>query len=108
MFWAMEPPAQVPMSGSWKTRPMKRARRCSGQRVTSVPSTAMLPESRAWVPARQDRKVDLPAPLEPMMVMKSPCSMSMDRSRMLCTSFTLPRWKYLFSPVARIIVRTSF
>ena len=47
MFWAMEPLAQVPIRGSWKTRPMKRARLCSGQRVTSVPAMVMLPESRA-------------------------------------------------------------
>ena len=64
--------AAVPIMGSWKTRPMYRARLCSGREVTSMPSMAMVPESTGHTPATALRRVDLPAPLPPMTVTKSP------------------------------------
>ena len=65
-------PAAVPIMGSWKTRPMYLARLCSGHFVMSVPAMTMLPASTRKVPAMEFISVDLPAPLPPMTVTKSP------------------------------------
>ena len=62
----------VPIIGSWNTRPMNAARLCSGRFVTSEPSMMTLPESTKNVPAVALSIVDLPAPLPPMTVTKSP------------------------------------
>ena len=62
----------MPIIGSWNTRPMNAARLCSGRFVTSEPSMMTLPESTKNVPAVALSIVDLPAPLPPMTVTKSP------------------------------------
>ena len=62
----------MPIIGSWNTRPMKAARLCSGRFVTSAPSISTLPESTKNVPAVALSIVELPAPLPPMTVTKSP------------------------------------
>src|SRR5580658_8486991 len=61
--------------GTWKVRPMP-ARACvSGEaRVKSLPSNMMRPPVGIVSPARQLKKVDLPAPLGPMRPMISPSS----------------------------------
>src|SRR5690625_3066006 len=65
----------VPASGSWNTRPTWAARRWSGWRVTSRPSTTTFPVSGESLPATMLSIVDLPAPVEPMTVVNSPgCS----------------------------------
>ncbi|MFM8697806.1 MAG: ATP-binding cassette domain-containing protein, partial [Phycisphaerales bacterium] len=49
-FSATVRPGAVPANGSWKTRPTRCARRCSGQRVMSRPSIEMLPSSSSKAP----------------------------------------------------------
>ncbi len=64
----------VPAIGSWKTRATTLARLCSAVRVTSLSSITICPASIGWRPATTFNSVDLPAPLDPMMVTKSPSS----------------------------------
>ena len=64
----------VPLNGFWNTRPMNFARRCSGQRVMSVPSSTMEPSSTMNEPASALSSVDLPEPLVPMTTTNVPSS----------------------------------
>src|SRR5689334_679021 len=61
------------VAGTWNVRPMP-ARACTSAeaRVTSMPSNSTLPVVGSVSPARQLKKVDLPAPLGPMRPMISP------------------------------------
>ena len=68
----MDMVAAVPIIGSWNTLPRYLARRCSFRRVTSFSPTRMEPLSGRKVPATVLSMVDLPAPLPPMTVQKSP------------------------------------
>src|SRR5580700_5205289 len=63
------------VAGTWKVRPMPARAWASGEaRVRSAPSKTMRPVV-GWVsPARQLKKVDLPAPFGPISPMISPCS----------------------------------
>src|SRR5579864_9819865 len=61
--------------GTWKVRPMPaRARTSAAAWVTSLPSKTMRPVVGAVSPARQLKKVDLPAPFGPIRPMISPSS----------------------------------
>src|SRR3954452_1428309 len=64
------------VAGTWKVRPMP-SRACSSgvARVTSTPSNMMRPVVGSASPARQLKKVDLPAPFGPIRPMISPSSM---------------------------------
>src|SRR3954447_3544993 len=63
------------VAGTWKVRPMP-SRACSsgGARVTSTLSKTMRPVVGSVSPARQLKKVDLPAPFGPIRPMISPSS----------------------------------
>ena len=89
-FSSMPMVAAVPIMGSWKTRPRYLARLCSGRRVMSTPSRIILPWSAGKTPAIRFRVVDLPAPLPPMMVTKSPSSRVRSRPSMARFSLTVP------------------
>ena len=65
----------------------------SGAKVMSFPFKVMEPESVIKLPAMAANMVDLPAPLEPMTVAKSPGSRWRDRSRMAAFSLTVPGLK---------------
>src|SRR6476659_5577388 len=67
------------VAGTWKVRPLP-SRACSsgGARVTSMLSNTMRPVVVSVSPARQLKKVDLPAPFGPIRPMISPSSI--DRS----------------------------
>src|SRR4249920_2297786 len=67
------------VAGTWKVRPIP-SRACSSglARVTSTPSKVMRPVVGSVSPARQLKKVDLPAPFGPIRPMISPSLM--DRS----------------------------
>ncbi len=80
----------VPLNGFWNTRPMSVARRCSGQRVTSVPSTIMLPASTRKVPATAFSSVDLPEPFVPMTMTNEPVSIVSVTPCSARTSFGVP------------------
>src|SRR5699024_899291 len=96
-FSSMPMVAAVPIIGSWNTRPMYLARLCSGRRVMSLPSIRILPMSMGQTPATALSMVDLPAPLPPMTVTKSPSSSV--RSRPLRATFwlTVPALKVLYT-----------
>ena len=89
-FSSMPMSAAVPIIGSWNTRPSRAARRCSGSRVSSVPSRQMEPQSAGNTPAMRLSSVLLPAPLPPMTVTKSPSANEMLTSRMAVFSLTVP------------------
>src|SRR5215470_12742406 len=61
------------VAGTWNVRPMP-ARACASadERVTSTPSNSTRPVVGTVSPARQLKKVDLPAPLGPISPMISP------------------------------------
>src|SRR5215472_7381119 len=62
------------VAGTWKVRPMPARAWASGEaRVTSLPSNTMRPVVGKVSPARQLKKVDLPAPFGPISPMIS-CS----------------------------------
>src|SRR3954463_13340602 len=63
------------VAGTWNVRPMP-ARACASAdaRVTSIPSNSTLPVVGSASPARQLKKVDLPAPFGPIRPMISPSS----------------------------------
>ncbi len=108
MFSSSHILAAVPSIGSWKTRPRIPARLCSGSLVTSLPSIRMEPESTSCSPAMQLSKVDLPAPLPPIKVTKSP---SFRWRFTLCKavfSFTVPLLKVLKTPFTASIFRSPF
>ena len=71
-FSSMVIEGAVPARGSWKTRPIMRLRTCSACFVTSRPPITILPALKWKVPATPFRSVDLPDPLEPMMVTNWP------------------------------------
>src|ERR1700727_3142175 len=61
--------------GTWNVRAIPARARTSGNaRVTSVPAKTILPEVGMVSPARQLKKVDLPAPFGPIRPMISPLS----------------------------------
>src|ERR1044071_6373071 len=63
------------VAGTWNVRPMPRRACSSGvARVTSLPSNTMRPVVGSVSPARQLKKVDLPAPFGPIRPMISPSS----------------------------------
>lgn len=62
----------------------------SGSAVTSSPSIKILPEVTGNVPATEFKSVDLPAPLPPMIVIKSPSFTSRFTPFKICFSFTVP------------------
>ena len=63
------------VAGTWKVRPMPaRAWIVGRARVTSTPSKTMRPVVGTVSPARQLKKVDLPAPFGPIRPMISPSS----------------------------------
>src|SRR4029434_4957131 len=82
--------AALPHNGLWNTRPMNRARRCSGQRVTSWPSRWMLPESTKNVPAIAFSSVDFPEPFVPITITNEPSSMVRSTSCKDLTSLGVP------------------
>ncbi|MMZ66432.1 hypothetical protein D1872_289310 [compost metagenome] len=62
----------VPAIGSWKTRPIQRLRLYSGRWPISRPPIRICPASGLRTPEIMFISVDLPAPLLPMTVTKSP------------------------------------
>ena len=65
----------VPLNGFWKTRGQSAdARRCSGQRVMSTPSSVIRPVSSKKPPATAFSSVDLPEPFVPMTMTNEPSS----------------------------------
>src|SRR5579871_1304319 len=85
----------VPRKGSWKTRPTKRARRCSGQWVMLRPAIAMLPSSTRNVPATALSRVDFPEPLVPMTIRNEPWGRLSETLRRARTSLGVPGLKVL-------------
>src|SRR5208337_736860 len=89
----------VPLNGFWNTRPNRAARRYSGQYVMSRPARRTVPRSKKKEPATAFSNVDLPEPLVPMTTVKDPSwTLSVTPWRAL-TSFTLPGWKVLRTPL---------
>src|SRR5579859_2082335 len=84
---------EVPVKGFWNTRPIRPARRCSGQRVMSMPSTEMVPASRRKVPATALSRVDFPEPLVPIMTTKAPSSSVTSTPSIARTSLGVPGLK---------------
>src|SRR5574344_2808958 len=72
---------------------MNLARLNSGRWVTSVPPIEMVPASTGKVPATAFSMVDLPAPLPPMTVQKSPSFSVRLTPRRACFSLTVPALK---------------
>ena len=72
IFSSIVIPGAVPFIGSWNTRPITCERLCSFIYVISSPSRIIEPESSKNVPHIALNNVDLPAPLEPTIVTKSP------------------------------------
>ena len=69
---------------------MYLARLCSARWVTSTPSMVMVPASTGHTPATAFRRVDLPAPLPPMTVTKSPSFKWRDTPFKAVFSLTVP------------------
>src|SRR6185369_13042151 len=88
------------VAGTWKVRPMP-SRACSsgGARVTSTLSNTMRPVVGSVSPARQLKKVDLPAPFGPIRPMISPSSI--DKSAP-ATARRLPKVLETFSALSSI------
>src|ERR1041385_3264800 len=86
------------VAGTWKVRPIP-SRACSSgaARVTSTPSNVMRPVVGSVSPARQLKKVDLPAPFGPIRPMISPSSI--DRSAP-ATARRLPKVLETFSALS--------
>ena len=85
----------VPLRGSWNRWPMTLLRWCSGSKVMSCPPSTILPSSAMNPPVMALNRVDLPAPLEPTMVAKSPASMCRLTPFRATFSFTVPGLKVL-------------
>ena len=80
----------VPARGSWKTRPMTRLRTCSRCLVTSSPPSTTLPAVSGKVPATAFMSVDLPEPLEPMMLTNWPAGTCRSMPASATTSLAVP------------------
>ena len=89
-FSAIESDGEVPASGSWKTRPISLARRCSGQPVISRPASRIVPASTRNDPATAFRVVLLPEPLVPITTTKLPGSTVRSTPRRARTSSGVP------------------
>ena len=61
----------------------------SGSAVTSSPSIKILPEVTGNVPATEFKSVDLPAPLPPIIVIKSPSFTSRFTPLKMCFSYNV-------------------
>ena len=92
-FSAIERPGDVPASGSWNTRPISLARRCSGQPLSSRPASRMVPASMGNAPATALSVVLLPDPLVPITTTKLPGSIASSRPRRARTSSGVPGLK---------------
>src|SRR5262249_11326480 len=88
----------VPLNGFWKTRPIRCARRCSGQRVTSRPASRIVPASTENAPATALRSVDFPEPLVPTTTRNEPSSSVRSTPRSARTSFGVPWLKVFATP----------
>ena len=103
MFSSMVRASQVPAIGSWKTR-ATRSERCQAERrVTSAASMWIVPRSTIRSPLTAFRKVDLPAPLEPMTVTNWPVGMVRSSPRSTRFSIGVPGLKVSSRPWARNI-----
>ena len=100
--------AAVPVIGSWKTRPIKGARLKSGRPVTSWPSITIEPVSTGQTPAMAFKVVDLPAPLPPITVTKSPSSSFKLTPFKACFSLMVPGLKVLVMLVSSSIFKPLF
>src|SRR5690606_32037602 len=87
--------------GSWNTRATRSARSHTGFRVTSTPSSSIVPVSTGKSPDIAFRNVDLPAPLEPMTVTNWPVGISSDRPRSARVSIGVPALKVICKSCAR-------
>src|SRR5690242_12493892 len=88
------------VAGTWKVRPIpSRACVSGGARVTSISSNTMRPVVGRVSPARQLKKVDLPAPFGPIRPIISPSSM--ERSAP-ATARRLPNVLETFSALSSI------
>ena len=74
---------------------MTRLRSNSGAKVMSCPPSSMLPSSAMKPPVMALNRVDLPAPLEPTMVAKSPASIFRLTPFSATFSLTVPGLKVL-------------
>src|ERR1051325_9035389 len=94
------------VAGTWKVRPMpSRACASGGARVTSISSNTMRPVVGRVSPARQLKKVDLPAPFGPIRPMISPSSI--ERSAP-ATARRLPNVLETFSALRSIAAPPEF
>ena len=89
--------AAVPRMGSWNTRPRYLARLGSDRREMSSPSNSIVPESSGYTPAIILSRVDLPAPLPPMTVTKSPSARVRSTPVRARFSVTVPRLNVFFT-----------
>ncbi len=70
---------------TWKVRAMPKAvRRWLGQSVTSWPNSSTCPEVTGYMPVMRLNSVVLPAPLGPIMALRSPGMMRSVTSRVAC------------------------
>src|SRR4029450_6353840 len=77
---------------------MRAARRCSGQVVTSTPSSISVPASTGNPPATAFNKVDLPDPLVPMTTTNEPSLIERSTPLSARTSFGVPPLNVLKAP----------
>jgi len=103
MFSSIVSSSQVPARGSWNTRDSRRARSRTDQRVMSWPATVSLPSLDGITPASTFRKVDLPAPLDPITVTNCPAGIDSDTPRRAWFSRTVPGLKTTWMSSASII-----
>src|SRR2546421_10632720 len=88
------------VAGTWKVRPIPSRACSSGEaRVTSLPSNTIRPVVGSVSPARQLKKVDLPAPFGPIKPMISPSSMARSAP---ATARRLPNVLETFSALSSI------
>src|SRR3989440_11486742 len=88
------------VAGTWKVRPSPSRACSSGEaRVTSLPSNTIRPVVGSVSPARQLKKVDLPAPFGPIKPMISPSSMARSAP---ATARRLPNVLETFSALSSI------
>ena len=85
----------VPANGSWKTRPIRCARRCSGHRVMSVLSTEIEPASSSNAPEIAACSVLLPEPLVPITTVNEPGASASVTPASARTSLAVPGLKVL-------------
>ena len=94
-FSSMVMPGALPLMGSWYSRPIIRALTCCGTKVISLPSNSILPPSVRKSPQIALNSVDFPAPLEPMIVAKSPGFKWSVSPVIACFSLAVPGLKVL-------------